>query len=141
MLTVWIVVLVEVRELHHLRHRSANEGIAASAHALRDHSAHITLHPGCTVEVANAGGPRSAMEQTDWHQLAEDRFAIEVAAKLYKAAHAGRFDKLVVVAPPKALAVLRKEWRKEVASCIVAELAADLTHLPMGDLDRYFTPG
>ena len=38
-------------------------------------------------------GQRSAMEETDWHQIAKERFADEIAERLYKYAHAGRFDR------------------------------------------------
>ncbi|MGQ0836399.1 MAG: host attachment family protein [Gammaproteobacteria bacterium] len=50
--------------------------------------------------------PRSAFDQTDWHQLAEDRFAVEIADALYRLAHADRFQKLVAIAPPKVLGTL-----------------------------------
>ena len=58
------------------------------------------------------GSHRSAMEETDWHTLEKHRFAKEVADALYKAAHAGRFSKLVVVAPPMTLGDLRKAFHK-----------------------------
>jgi protein required for attachment to host cells len=73
------------------------------------------------------GNARSAIEETDWHQLAEDRFAEEIADALYRMAHAQQFDELVVVAPPKVLGVLRGAWHKEVSSRIVAEVPKDLT--------------
>src|SRR5262245_50540846 len=34
---------------------------------------------------------RSAVEQTDWHRLAEERFAGEIADRLYRMAHAHEF--------------------------------------------------
>ena len=73
------------------------------------------------------GNARSAMEETDWHQLAEDRFADEIADALYRMAHTQQFDELVVVAPPKVLGILRGAWHKEVSSRIVAEVPKDLT--------------
>ena len=47
------------------------------------------------------GPRRSSVEDTDWHQLAEDRFAVEIADALYRLAHANRFQRLIIVAPPK----------------------------------------
>ncbi|HVY82549.1 MAG TPA: host attachment family protein, partial [Steroidobacteraceae bacterium] len=35
---------------------------------------------------------RGAIEPTDWHQLAEDRFASDIAGALYQQAHANRFQ-------------------------------------------------
>lgn len=85
---------------------------------------------------ASAGTHRAAMEETDWHQLAEDRFAEEIAARLYKHAHAGRFDRLVVIAPPKVLGVLRKAFHKEVTDRITAEIPKELTSHPVYEIEK-----
>jgi len=78
-----------------------------------------------------AGAPRSAVEQTDWHQQAEDRFAAEVAQVLYKKAHEHEFERLIVVAPPRMLGTLRSAFHKEVAQKVSAEIPKNLTsHLP-----------
>src|SRR3954464_15765782 len=50
---------------------------------------------------------RSAMEETDWHRQAEERFAARVADALYDLEHAHRFQELVMVAPPRMLGELR----------------------------------
>jgi protein required for attachment to host cells len=69
---------------------------------------------------------RSALEETDWHQLAEDRFAAEIADALYRSAHANRFQRLIIVAPPKVLGTLRKSLHKEVLERIEAEVPKEL---------------
>src|SRR3954467_15196562 len=63
---------------------------------------------------ASVGVARSAMEETDWHDIAEERFAGELAEALYRHAHAGRFEKLVIIAPPRVLGNLRKSLHPEV---------------------------
>jgi protein required for attachment to host cells len=85
---------------------------------------------------AAASARRSAMEETDWHQLAEDRFARDIAEALYRKAHAGRYDKLVVVAPPKVLGELRKSFHKEVAERLIAEVDKTLTGHDVGEIER-----
>lgn len=85
---------------------------------------------------ASAGTHRSAMEQTDWHQIAEERFASAVAERLYKHAHAGRFDNLVVIAPPKVLGNLRKAFHKEVAERVSAEIPKELTSHPVYEIEK-----
>lgn len=85
---------------------------------------------------ASAGTHRAAMEETDWHQIAEDRFAAEVAERLYKQAHAGRFDRLVVIAPPRVLGTLRKAFHKEVTDRIVAEIPKELASHPVHEIER-----
>jgi protein required for attachment to host cells len=44
------------------------------------------------------GAIRSAMEEVDWHHLAKERFAHEVAEALHHHAHANRFERLVIAA-------------------------------------------
>lgn len=84
-----------------------------------------------------APGPgRSAMEDTDFHQLEEDRFAAETAAMLQRWALRNDFESLVVVAPPKTLGELRKHYHKEVEKRLVAEVPKDLTNLPVEEIER-----
>ena len=78
---------------------------------------------------ADVKSQRSAVEDTDWHQLAEDRFATNIADALYRSAHANRYQRLIIVAPPKVLGTLRKSLHKEVLNRIEAEVPKDLaTH-------------
>jgi protein required for attachment to host cells len=82
------------------------------------------------------GAGRSAMEEVDWHQIAEERFADEVADALYRAAHAHRFEQLVVVAPPPVLGRLRAAFHKEVSQRVIAEVPKDLTTHPVPEVSR-----
>lgn len=72
----------------------------------------------------------------DFHQMTEAGFAEEMAAWLYKAAHRGRFDRLVLVAPPKVLGTLRQALHKEVASRVVGEVHKTLTSHPVDQIER-----
>ena len=82
------------------------------------------------------GASRSATEETNWHQQAEDRFALEVAEVLYKKAHDHDFERLIVVAPPRTLGTMRQAFRKEVAAKITAEIAKDLTAHALPEIAR-----
>lgn len=90
--------------------------------------------PGRTF--ASNGNGRSAYEETDWHQLEEDRFAAETAELLKKRALRNDYDSLVVVAPPKTLGELRKHYHKEVSGRLTAELDKDLTGHPVEQIER-----
>ena len=83
----------------------------------------------------NGPGQRSAMDDTDWHQLAKDRFAGELAEILYRKAHQGAFDRIVLVAPPHTLGELRREIHKEVADRVVAEVPKTLTNHPVDQIE------
>lgn len=84
---------------------------------------------------------RSAMQDADWHTLAKHQFAKEVAHRLYTAAHAGQFSKLVVVAPPLVLGDLRKTWHAEVANRVIAEVDKTLTNHPIRKIEKVLTKG
>jgi protein required for attachment to host cells len=82
---------------------------------------------------AIVAGRRSAVEQTDWHQAAEDKFAATVVELLL----ADELPKaLILVAPPKFLAQLRKRLPEQARSRVIAEIAKDLTHLTVREIEQ-----
>lgn len=80
-------------------------------------------------------GQRSALDDTDWHELQKERFAADLAEKLYAEAHRGAFERLVLVAAPKVLGDLRAALHKEVADKIVAEIPKTLTNHPIAQIE------
>jgi len=81
-------------------------------------------------------GHKSKVDDTDWHQLAKDRFAGDLAEQLYSRAHEGEFQKLIVAADPSTLGELRKEWHQEVEERIIAEIDKDLTNHEIVDIEK-----
>ncbi len=73
-------------------------------------------------------------EQTE-QQKDEAAFAHQLADRLYLAAHAGKFDQLVVIADPQTLGQLRGIFHQEVIDRIAAEFPKTLTNLPHQDLE------
>lgn len=84
---------------------------------------------------------KSAMEQTDWHRLAEERFAKDAAALLYKYAHKNRFRQIVLCAAPRVLGELRKELHPEVTSKVIGEVPKTLTNHPVDKIERILSTG
>lgn len=78
---------------------------------------------------------RSAVDDTDWHRVAKERFADEIAARLYNFAHAGDFREIILVAPPLVLGELRKKLHKEVDERVSAEMAKTLTNHSVADIE------
>jgi protein required for attachment to host cells len=68
-------------------------------------------------------------------------FAKRVGERLESARQEGRYDQLVLVAPPKFLGALRKELHKEVEKLVAEELPKDLSWLNARELERYFAKG
>ena len=79
---------------------------------------------------------RGSFEQTDFHQLEEDRFAAEVADMLKKRALKNDFESLIIVAPPKTLGEMRKHYHKEVSQRLSGELDKDLTGHQIADIEK-----
>lgn len=79
---------------------------------------------------------RSAVQDTDWHVLEKERFASDLADMLYKKAHAGAFQKLVVVASRPVLSTLRDEMHQEINDKIVLELPKVLTNHPIDEIEE-----
>ena len=99
----------------------------------------VSDKPGRTYDRGGTGGwtatGRHAMEpRTDWHGFEKERFARAMAKVLDKASGANAFDRLVLVAPPQTLGELRIALKKRTRARITAELAKDLTNVPIHDL-------
>ncbi|WP_245524383.1 host attachment protein [Methylobacterium nonmethylotrophicum] len=78
---------------------------------------------------------RSAIAQTDRHELAEQRFAAEVAAGLNRVA--GPVSALVVVAPPRILAALHLDLSEGLRRVLMAEIDQDLTKTAVSEMQRH----
>ena len=93
--------------------------------------------PGRTID--HLSGRRAGVEQTDWHEIAEHKFAQHIASVLEARRSAGDFNELVVVAPPKTLAELRHSFSDLLRKNVVAELDKDLTKHPVHEIERLLT--
>lgn len=92
--------------------------------------------PGRMNDGGAGGAHRSAVEDTDWHRIAKERFADEVAERLYKMAHRGDFDEIIIAAPPLVLGEMRKKMHKEVEQRVVGEVAKTLTGHAIPDIEK-----
>jgi protein required for attachment to host cells len=79
---------------------------------------------------------KSAMENTDWHQIAEDRFVHEIAQILSTAFHRHEYDSLIIAAPPAALGEMRKSLPDQIRDHVLTEINKDLTHMPLPELEE-----
>lgn len=82
---------------------------------------------------------RSAVEETDWHRVAKERFADEIAALLYRYAQSEAFREIVLVAPPLVLGELRKKLHKQVDERVSAEIPKTLTNHTVSDIETILT--
>lgn len=83
----------------------------------------------------SAGYGRSTYEETDFHQQEEDRWIKEAADELKSRVLRGDFEALAIIAPPKALGVLKKCLHKEVEKRIVCTVNKEMSGRPIPDIE------
>src|SRR5579872_6083380 len=95
-----------------------------------------TDRPGSAFARANSHR-RSSVAQTDWHHLEEHRFVERVAAALERVVRSRHVPAIVIAAPPRTLADLRGAFHADVQKRVVAEVGKDLTHHPLGEIEKH----
>lgn len=88
---------------------------------------------------ASVGARRSAMEEADIHEIEEQRFAKSLAAKLEVLVREKNILALVIAAPPRTLAELRKSLNGDVKKRLIAEVDKDLAHQPVYEIEKVLT--
>jgi protein required for attachment to host cells len=86
---------------------------------------------------SSVGHGRSAVEQTDWHDLEQHRFARVVAEALEKLMRDRHVKALLIAAPPRTLADLRQALHKDVKAGIIAEVDKDFTGQPIYEIEKH----
>ncbi len=82
---------------------------------------------------------RSSSANPDAKRLEEDNFAAAIAGYLNEQVVAGHFSSLFVIADPRTLGELRRHLHANVKTALVGELAKDLTHHSLQDLEAALT--
>jgi protein required for attachment to host cells len=78
--------------------------------------------------------------RTDPHLVEEERFARKIVTVLDQAARRQRFDRLVLVAPPKLMGMLRGLLPPNLMDKVGGELTKDLTKIPSHELPEHLEP-
>jgi protein required for attachment to host cells len=84
----------------------------------------------------SVGTARSSVQQTNWHDDAEKAFLNGLASHLDSALQAGRTKHLFVVAPPRALGMLREAYTSRIRGALQGEFDKDLVHVPIYDIEK-----
>lgn len=92
----------------------------------------VTDRPGR--KPGTGGGQRTVPGRSDPHREAGRHFIQDVADALIQAAEAKTFQRLVLIAPPRALGELRENLPESVKGLVIAEWAEDLTKEPLPKL-------
>jgi protein required for attachment to host cells len=86
---------------------------------------------------SSVGHGRSAVEQTDWHTLEEEKFLKTLAGHLDTEVKAGRAKAIVIVAPPRALGVLRPAYSHDLRNALTTEIDKDLVSMPLHEIEKH----
>lgn len=81
------------------------------------------------------GYGRSTYEEPDFQQQEEDRWIKDAAEELKTRGLRGDFEALAIVAPPKALGVLKRHLHKEVQRRIVCTVNKEMSGRPVPDIE------
>jgi protein required for attachment to host cells len=88
---------------------------------------------------SSAGHGSSAVTQTDWHNQAEQVFLTHLAQRLDTDVAAGKAKSLIIVAPPRALGMIRHAYSHALRGAIRAEIDKDLIKHPVHDIEKHLT--
>ena len=97
-----------------------------------------TDRPGRAFSPAGHGS-RSSVAQTDWHDQAEQAFLISLVKHLDAALAAGKTKSIIVVAPPRALGMIRPAYTHALQAAVRAEVDKDLVKLPIYEIEKHLT--
>lgn len=83
------------------------------------------------------GNGRSAVAQTDWHERSEQAFLDQLLKRLDSAVAAGKAKSLIIVAPPRALGMLRPHYSHALRGALRAEVDKDFVKLPVHEIEKH----
>lgn len=84
-------------------------------------------------------GVESAFEQTDWHDQIEQQFIQSIISYVESLVELRLIQRLLFIAPPRALVFLRAHRSAKLKEATIGELARDLVALPVCDIERALT--
>ena len=93
--------------------------------------------PGRTHSSVGLGS--SSVTQTDWHDQSEQAFLTDLAQRLDGDVTAGKVKSMILVAPPRALGMIRHAYSHTLRGAIRSEIDKDLVKHPVHDIEKHLT--
>ena len=88
---------------------------------------------------ASVGVNRSSVGQTDWHDQSEQQFLTKLAHHLDAAVASGKAKSMIVIAPPRALGMLRPAYSHALKGALRAEIDKDFVKMPVHEIEKHLT--
>ena len=86
---------------------------------------------------SSVGHGRSAMEPTDLHEQEEQKFLHKLLGHLDAEINSGKAKSLILVAPPRALGVLRRSYSHTLRAALRGEIDKDFVRLPVYEIEKH----
>jgi protein required for attachment to host cells len=86
---------------------------------------------------SSAGPGSSSVTQTDWHDQSEQVFLTHLAQRLDGDIAAGKVKSMILVAPPRALGMIRHAYSHALRGAIRSEIDKDLVRLPVYQIEKH----
>lgn len=96
----------------------------------------ITDNPGADVHESMSSSSRSSAEGGTALQHENELFAKEVVQRLYSARVDNSMEKLIMVAPPKFLGLLRAKLDNSTQKLVIHTLSKDLSKASLADIQN-----
>ena len=135
-IVTWIV-LANARSARVLANSGPGKGLSAVGDQHWQAPEAGTPNDRAGVGHSSAGPGISAVEQTDRQAMNDAEFARDVANHLSTALAAKRFDRLVLVAGPHMLGLLRAHLNESVRASVLGEIPKDLSAQSLSNLETH----
>ena len=93
--------------------------------------------PGRVIQ--SHGSAHSSVEQTDWHDRAEEQFLHALVTDIATHIEQGKIRDLTMVAPPRALGMLRAHYTPALKNVLRHEIAHDYVKKPVREIEKLLT--
>jgi len=95
--------------------------------------------PGRSFNSVTSG--RGTVKQTDWHDQAEHDFLTKLLHRLDAEVTAGKVKSIIMVAPPRAMGVIREGYARAHAlrGAVRIEVDKDYVKMPVDQIEKHLT--
>jgi len=81
-------------------------------------------------------GQRSAVSQTDQHELAESRFTAELVSRIKSWCQLSAGNKFVLIADPRSMGRIRRSLTPAIKERMLHSITGDFVHHPASEITR-----
>ena len=134
----WVVVC-DGRKALILENKGDEQFPNLRMHEVREHDDAPTHSQGADVPGRvhqSLNADRSAIEQTDWHDIAERHFLLELVRHLDSVLTSHLVKRFILVASPRALGMLRSAYSPALRHAISVEIDKDWVRLPIYEIEE-----